>query len=387
MRIKRIFAIVLVVVLAISLFSGCKQQNKDWKIGIVTGTVAQNEEEFRAAQNVKKAFDDKYGEGRVILQTYPQKFMDEQETVISNIAGIAADPDVKAIIICQGVPGTSAAIDKIKETRNDLLIIAGTVGEEPTMISQRADVIFQMDDLGMGSEMPKQAKKQGAKTFVHYSFPRHMSYPVLAKRREMLIDNCKKLGIKFVDATAPDPTGDAGVSGSQQFILEDVPKKINEYGEDTAFFSTNCAMQVPLIKAVFDGHAIYPQPCCPSPYHGFPSALQVSVPDDKKGDCDYMIDQIRNILAEKDMTGRMSTWPVPMNMMFIEAGADYAVRWIEGDFTDKLDMEQIKKSFNDYVSKFGDLEMKFSIYEETDKDGKVKQFDNYIMILSDYIDL
>ena len=62
---------------------------------------------------------------------------------------------------------------------------------------------------------------------------------------------CEELGIEFVDATAPDPTGDAGLSGAQQFILEDVPKMVDKYGKDTAFFSTNCAMQIPLVKATF----------------------------------------------------------------------------------------------------------------------------------------
>jgi len=125
----------------------------------------------------------------------------------------------------------------------------------------------------MGVSIPKQAAKQGAKVFVHYSFPRHMSIVLLAARRDLMKQTCEEIGIEFVDATAPDPTGDAGLSGAQQFILEDVPKMVEKYGKDTAFFSTNCAMQIPLIKAAYEEGAIYPQPCCPSPYHGFPAAL------------------------------------------------------------------------------------------------------------------
>lgn len=377
---KRIFALTLVVCMCVPLLTSCgKKESDDWKIGIITGTVAQNEEEYRAAQDVKK----KLGDDRVVLQTYPEKFMDEQETVIANIAGVASDPQVKALVICQAVPGTSAAIDKVKETRDDLLIIVGTSGEDPAMIAERADVCLQTDDLGMGYAVIEQAKKMGAETFVHYSFPRHMSYALLAARRELFRENCEKQGLAFVDATAPDPTGDAGISGSQQFILEDVPKKVAEYGEDTAFFSTNCAMQTPLIKSVYDEHAIYPQPCCPSPFHGFPSALEVNMPEENKGDALYLIEELRRILAENDMTGRMSTWKVPINMMFIEAGADYAVKWIEGDVKEKLDTEALKKSFEDYAKRFADdLNVKITEYDE---DGTV--YDNYLLILSDFIDL
>ncbi|WP_304943184.1 DUF3798 domain-containing protein [Vallitalea guaymasensis] len=383
-QLKRLFSIFLVLALTVSMFVGCgKKSTGDWKIGIITGTVAQNEEEYRAAQRTKEVFMERYGEDKVILQTYPEKFMDEQETVIANIAGIAADPKVKALVICQAVPGTSAAIDKVLETRDDLLIIAATSGEDPNMIADRADLCFQMDEVGMGTAIVEQIKKQGAETLVHYSFPRHMSYALLAARRDLLKENCKKEGIKFVDATAPDPTGDAGISGAQQFILEDVPKKIKQYGEDTAFFSTNCSMQPPLIKSILQQHGIYPQPCCPSPYHGFPSALQIEIPEDKKGDANYVVEQIRRINAENNMTGRMSTWPVPVNMMFIEAGAEYASQWIEGKFRDKIVNEKLKECFVDYTSNYGDdIDINVTLLEENGK-----KFDNYFLVLIDYIDL
>jgi len=349
---KKIITVMLLLsVVMTGLFAGGQQgdaSSDNWKIGIFTGTVTQNEEEYRAAENVQK----KYGADRIVIQTYPDKFMDEQETVIANLAGLAADPDVKALIICQGVPGTSAAIDKVKEMRDDLLIIVGTPGEDPPMIAERADIVLMADELGMGSAIIEQAKRQGATTFVHYSFPRHMSYALLAARRDLFKENCEKLELEFVDATAPDPTGDAGVSGTQQFILEDVPRKIAKYGENTAFFGTNCSMQPAMIKAVVDARGIYPQPCCPSPTHGFPSALEVEIPEDKSGDFAFIIDEITKKTAEAGMTGRLSTWPVPVSMMFIEAGAEYAKAWIEQGF-DKMDDAQLNKAFDAYLADFG----------------------------------
>ncbi len=372
--------------LAFSFFVGCsgptqsapqeETNNDNWKIGVYTGTVAQNEEEFRAAQAVLE----KYGEDRVIHQTYPEKFMDEQETVIANLESMATDPDVKAIVICQAIPGTSAAIDKIKESRDDILFIAGTPGEDPGMIGSRADIVLMADELGMGTAVIQQAKKQGADTFVHYSFPRHMSYALLAARRDLFKAEAEKQGIKFVDATAPDPTSDAGVSGAQQFILEDVPRKVEEYGENTAFFSTNCSMQPPLIKQVFETGAIYPQPCCPSPYHGFPSALEVNIPEEKQGDIDFVIAQITETVSNHDMSGRMSTWPVPVAMMFIEAGADYAVDYIENGF-DKVDDDKLNDHFATYISKYGEnIGVKITNLEENGE-----TYDNYKMVLMDFL--
>lgn len=376
---KRLFSVLLIVVMVMGLAAcGDKQTSGDdnWKIAIMTGTVVQNEEEYRAAEAVMESFTERFGEGHVVIMTYPAKFMDEQETTISNVVSMVSDPDVKALVFVQAIPGASAAIDKAREINPDLLVIAGTAGEDPKMIASRADIVFQMDELGMGIAIPAQAKKQGAKVFVHYSFPRHMSYALLAARRELFKEQCEELGLEFVDATAPDPTGDAGVSGAQQFILEDVPRKVEKYGKDTAFFSTNCSMMVPLIKASLEEGAIFPQPCCPSPYHGYPSALGIEVPEDKKGDVDYMISEIDKAVDAKGGDGRFSTWAVPINMMYIEAGAEYAKAYIDGETDGKLDRKVLQEKFEAYAGS--------EVGVEVLVDGG-ETYDNYLMILMDFL--
>ncbi|MEG1447885.1 MAG: DUF3798 domain-containing protein [Oscillospiraceae bacterium] len=306
------------------------------KVAIITGTASQGEEEIRAAENMKE----KYGD-RVVTATYPDNFTKEIETVISNVVGLVSDPDVKALVFCQAVPGAAAAIEKAKEIKPDLLVIAGVPGEGPEVIASAADIVLSADEIdGMGNVIPEQAQKLGAKTFIHYSFPRHMSIPTLSARRDLFRENCAKLGMEFVEVNAPDPTSDAGVAGAQQFILEDVPKQVAKYGADTAFFSTNCAMQEPLIKAVIDQKAIYPQPCCPSPFHGFPNALGLNAAESEK----EMIDAVTAKVAELGVTGRLSTWPVQINRVEVEAGTDYAMRWIDGEFTEKVNFDEIKKS-------------------------------------------
>ncbi|WZL74495.1 DUF3798 domain-containing protein [Clostridiaceae bacterium 35-E11] len=392
---KRVLTIFLVLTMLLSLAAcGAKTESEElapeetaaepaaeqtaeesWKIGIMTGTVSQNEEEYRAAERVQA----KYGKDKVLLQTYPDQFMKEQETVVANVMSMASDPDVKAIVIVQGIPGTSAAIDKVKEMRDDVLFVVGTAGEDPGMISSKADVVFQMDELGMGKAVIEQAKKQGATKFVHYSFPRHMSYALLAARRDLFRENCERLGLEFIEATAPDPTGDAGTAGAQQFILEDVPRKVAELGKDTAFFATNCSMQEPLIKSVLQEGAIFPQQCCPSPYHGYPGALGIEIPEDKKGDVDFVVEEITAKIAEGGGTGKFSTWPVPMNMMFVEAGAEYAKAYIEGNTSGSLDVDKVGEVFEVYAG------AKMNIEAYTDEETG-KTYDNYLMILSDFID-
>ena len=347
---------------------------EDFKIGILTGTVSQGEEEFNEAQNQKAAYGD-----MIVHNTYPDNFSSETETTISQAVALASDPKVKAIVWVQGVPGTAPAIDKIREIRDDIAIIVGVPAENPDVISAKADIVMAVDEISMGKTIPAEAARMGAKVFIHYSFPRHMGYATIAARHAIMVEECAKLGIEFVDVTAPDPTGDAGISGAQQFITEDVKREIEKYGKDTAFFSTNCGMQEPLIREVWKNGGIFPQQCCPSPYHGYPSALGIDVKG-HEGDVQYMLDQIQAKLVENNQQGRMSTWGVPINMLMIDAGVRYAIKFGNGEVAAN-DLEAFKATIQEAAAarKVGNLDISF--YTENGVDYK-----NYLLLLAPFYD-
>ena len=138
-----------------------------FKIGIMTGTVSQGEEDFRGAEQVAAMYP-----GRVKAVTYPDNFSSELETVIAQMVGLAADPDVKVIMVGQAVPGSVAAARKIREQRPDILI--GFVGphEDPDVVNTACDIATQPDQYARGVSIIESAQQMGAKHFVHYSFPR-----------------------------------------------------------------------------------------------------------------------------------------------------------------------------------------------------------------------
>ena len=327
---KRIIALALAAVMALSLVAcggeegGSEESTSVGKVAIITGTVTQGEEDFQAAEKMKAKYPD-----RVITATYPDNFDKETETMISNVVSLVSDPDVKALVYLQAVNGARAAIDAAKEVNPDLLVLAGVAAEEPNVITPVCDVIVGTDGISTGRTIPQQAAKLGAKTLVHYSFTRHLASSGTQARLALMKEECEKLGITFVMADVPDPLSDVGLAGAQQAMLEDVPKKIAEYGVDTAFFCTNCGLQEPMLKMVLELGAIYPQPCCPSPYHAFPNVLGIEIPEEEAGNVQYAIDQITAKIADMGMTGRTSTWTCPMNMAYVEGLTEYALDWID----------------------------------------------------------
>lgn len=296
-----------------------------FKIGIMTGTVSQGEDEYRGAERVIA----KYGADRIRHVTYPDNFMVEQETMIAQISSIASDPEVKAIVVAQGVPGTIAAIRRVRELRPDLVFLIDNPHEDPNQISNYANVILIQDDLERGRTIVDLAHEMGAKAFVHYSFPRHMSQELLARRRDIMAERAASHGMAFLNVNAPDPTGDQGLPGAQKFILEDVPRQIAQHGKDTAFFSTNCGMQEPLIRSCLELGAIFPEQCCPSPTHGYPGALGIAISEEDAGDMGAIRAAIQEKVNEYGQHGRMATWPVSVGMVAIEALTEVAIKTVK----------------------------------------------------------
>lgn len=340
--------------LALALVAGCQVKHEakapqqaavavetrkiDFKIGIMTGTVSQGEDEFRAAQMLTARF----GEDHIRHVTYPDNFMNEQETVIAQLVGLADDPEVKVIIAGQAIPGSLPGLRKIREKRPDILIAFIEPHEDPAMVNAAADISIQPDQLARGRTIIETAKTMGVTDFVHYSFPRHMSQELLARRRDIMKETCEANGMKFHFVTAPDPMAEGGLAASQQFITEDVPRELKQFGEKTAFFSTNCGMQDPLIRTVLNEGGYVPEQCCPSPTHGYPTALGIGIPPEKAGDFAYINAENKRVIAEHGKSGHFSTWPVPEVILAIRATADLLADTIEKK-ADYKDSATVKK--------------------------------------------
>ena len=369
---KKLLCLALAAMLCLAL-AACAVAEGNWKIAILTGTTSQGEEEFRAAERAQKADPE-----HIVTDTYPDNFMAETETTISKLIAFASDPDVKAIVMCQAVPGAKAAIDKIRAMgRDDMLLIAGVPQEDPAVITAAADFVLYTDEPKQGDTIMETCAKWGIDVFVHYSFPRHLAMETIAARKALLEENAAALGIQYVEATAPDPTGDAGVAGAQQFILEDVPLKLKEFeGKKVAFFTTNCGMQEPLQAAILDQpNAYYPQPCCPSPYHAFPASLGLEI--QAGGDDTEALKAIAAVLKEHNALGRYSTWPSPVNMSIIDVSVEYAKKWIAGEITSKNDGAAIAAMFEEKAP--GAI-----VSNYTNADGQT--FDNYYTVLLGAVD-
>ena len=354
------------------------------KIAVVTSVLDQNEAEFRSAEMLAT----KYGTDKIIHKTWPTNFgtSEGRQQMVDLFAELALNSEIKAIVINQAVAGTNAAIDKLLETRDDIFIVCCMAQDEPSKIAASANLVIMHNEIGMGVTMAEQAKKQGATHFVHYSFPRHLGGLFISGRRDLLEEKCNELGITFIEVSDVnlDPVS-VGIPAARQNITNDVPNKVTQYGKDTAFFGTNCAHQVALIRAVMSEGAIYPQPCCPDPYHGFVEALEIEVTGSiSPANLQYVIAETKRIIAEAGMTGRLSNWPVPASMLYTLTGAEYAINWLNNDVDkNNINDNELAVLISDGIMEITgeNTEVTISSYSEGGT-----TYNNFKLVLMDYLD-
>lgn len=304
---KRSILTALVLVFALALSVSAFAADAPFHIGVCTGTVSQSEDDLRGAEKLIELYGDIKGGGMIQHITYPDNFMTEMETTISQIASLADDPKMKAVIVNQGIPGTAPAFKKIREKRPDIFLFIGEAHEDPGTVEPVSDLVINADNIARGYLIVDAAKKMGAKTFVHISFPRHMSYELLSRRRNIMEVACADLGLTWAFETAPDPTSDVGIPGAQQFILEKVPAWLDKYGKDTAFFCTNDAHTEPLLKRIAELGGYFVEADLPSPLMGYPGALGIEL-SDVKGNWPEILKKVEAAVIEKGGAKRMGTW-------------------------------------------------------------------------------
>ena len=314
-------------------------------VGIVTGSVSQSEDDRRGAE----AFQAMYGEENVTLAIYPDNFTEELETTIQTIVNLSDDPEMKAIVVNQAVPGTTEAFRQIKERRPDILCIAGESHEDLPEIGSAADLTCNNDFVARGYLIIRTAHELGCDTFVHISFPRHMAYETMSRRVAIMKAACEEFGMKFVLETAPDPTSDVGVAGAQAYILEKVPEWVEKYGQKAAYFCTNDAHTEPLLKQLLEYGGYFIEADLPSPLMGYPGALGIDLTEEA-GDFEKILAKVESAICEKGGADRFGTWAYSYGYTVSAGLAQHAVNVLKGE-SELADVDDIAKAYQVFSPK------------------------------------
>ena len=109
-----------------------------------------------------------------------------------------------------------------------------------------------------------------------------------------------------------------------------------------------------------------------------------SIGNGGQADLSYVISEASRIAEEKNMTDRLSTWPVSAPMMFVNAGAEYAIKWINGEVPkNSIDNAVLLNCMNDYITEVvGEAS---NVYMRSNSENGIT-YDNFKLLLMSYMD-
>ncbi|MTI94739.1 MAG: DUF3798 domain-containing protein [Firmicutes bacterium] len=347
-----LFAVLLLPLVACGSSTN-QNQAGDWKLGIMATSpemIAENP--FTQAGSdgqayfMAKQMQAEFGEEHIIIVSPPNRYMAEQETTMNLVTEMAEDPAVKAIIIAPGIPGTYLAISTAREIRPDLLFIVGSPGETQQSIAHISDIALATDYSGRVPKIIENARAMGAETIVHYTRPASWVSPDSVEALKL---NAEAQGLQFVEVTTPasgsvdspertPQAHDRLYTEIQSFVSEDVPKKIADYGPSTAIIGNGFFMLEAMLTQTMEHGGIFPAQTHDTGFgysYWLPEALGIEVPENKQAEIPWIHQEVNQLVLENGWGGRIATWPIPPNMLFVQAGTYYAIDWIDGKIEDR----------------------------------------------------
>ena len=297
------------------------------------------------AESLVQAYGDAAHGGRI--QALVMRDWDEDRNgYVAALAKLAEDPQMKAVVVYQAVPGTAEAFKRIHARRPDIYCLAGDAHEDPAVITAAADLVQNEDFLSRGYTLVWAAKAMGARTFVHISFPRHLAQESLGRRRAIMEEVCRDLGLRFAAETSLDPL-DVGGAQSRQFILGKVPEWLKQYGgngDKVAFFCTQDGQTGPLLQRLLESkNGLFVEADLPSPLMGYPEALGLDLSGEKAFPA--ILEKVERAVVAKGGAGRFGTWAFSYGHAVTAGLGEYAIRVLDG--------KARKNSLEDLYAAFG----------------------------------
>ena len=101
-------------------------------------------------------------------------------------------------------------------------------------------------------------------------------------------------------------------------------------------------------------------------------------------DLRHLIGEASRIAESKNMTDRLSTWPVSASMMFTNAGVEYAIKWINGEVSRTgIDNNVLVSCMRDYIAEVVGEES--TIFIRANSENGVT-YNNFKLIYMSYLD-
>ncbi len=383
---RRIIAAMLAFVLVFA-FASCKKEPveekpsdtiqadeivvPEKKVAILVAPEAQYPEDYKAAQELAAEYPD-----TIVVKEYKDSRILEggDPGIITLSKELAGNAEIGAIIYARATQYTRNAIYKAKEINPQIVTVCIEPEDEINELADLANLIFCIDWAKAAEDIVAQAKAQGAKYFVAYSFSRHISKNSLIRGEiDAFKTACETQGITYMYESSEDTNKTAGIAGAQKYIKESVARlylnnKIE--GKDVALFSTDSSVQKTLIEEANSRGLIYVCPSFPTAYNGLGEVYEIAKPEKISDVAAYIENAKAAVAADTSGTARLSIYKTPIAAYLLKAAVHSTFDILGGKITADNMAEKVTNrailaadNFDFSISPYGNEKNVFMAYQ------------------------
>jgi hypothetical protein len=262
------------------------------------------------------------------------------------------------------------------------------------------DLELSIDQKATAIKAVEQAKQIGATACIDYTAPDHRYYHddgelymesrILPEIRETIKAECEKQGMDYVEQLGPDFVHYIPMPGTSliQWPSDTIFDKIDAYGKDICFFSSQCRTQNGLVWCGLDPtiKGIVVQLCHPGLFHKYTefkreySAVSIIDNENQFGDLEWIIKQMKSKLEERKAFGRFATWRVPFTMAATTAAVEYAIGYCEGEIESKTDLNAMRSCFEKAMEIYNAKDIGFELDIDPEHDNNFMFTEDYIVL-------
>jgi hypothetical protein len=304
------------------------------RVVIITPSEAMAPREFRGAEALARAYPAKGAKGELSHAILPGKAAPgdkklksgdkpgaeiSEAAVASFIAGVAADPRVKAIVVDPALPGSAEGFRRAKESRPDLFCVAGGSREDGLAIEASVDLVIDLDRVYRAYLIPWAAKKMGAKALVAVYTRAEDADSLASRERAIMSAACAEFGLKYAAMVPP-----AGAEATAYARAMTGPW-LRDYGPDAALYCSDDALVEPIIAGAIAGGGIVVDAAGSATRAVYAAALGLDL-SSAKGDARKERRLLEKAIVDLGAGGRFGLWDADYVEASVEGLGEFALR-------------------------------------------------------------
>jgi len=318
------------------------------RIAMITESRWGANEQYIAATGLVE----KHGSDKIIHINAPELFGRNRLEYAATIAEqIIQDSDIRVLIINPAENGADDLVSLVWAQRSDIFVIYIEDRYRESSDVSMADLVLGINMLEMNAAFPAQAQRLGAEAIIFFAIDDCWDGICCSQARNIIRPKSEAIGLNFVEIFRCRYTIGCG-SSLAMYMTETMPALIEKYGQNIAFAGL-CDER---FLWSFPGNGtIYPTSLIVPPSPQF-VAQGLFVPRLRdmalerffdKNNTALIIAETRKALAERNLLGRISTWPVSANTMLTYAAVEYGIQWMNNEVPqiDLAALEQIMVGF------------------------------------------